>query len=83
MRKLMDQDKNREIAYQLPPWAKQTQLVENCFNLLTIEIDFSSEKQTLKQHIYFLFSYIPLQTPNSIPPWVVQGLWRQGIVCAE
>lgn len=34
MKKLMGQDKHREIAHQLPPWAKQTQLKEDSFKLL-------------------------------------------------
>lgn len=29
MRKLMDEDKDREVTYQLPLWAKQIQLWEN------------------------------------------------------
>jgi len=29
MKKLMGQDKDREIIYQLPSWGKQTQLGDN------------------------------------------------------
>lgn len=43
MKKLRGQ--NREIAYQLPTQAKQTQLGKNECYLLSLKIDFGSEKQ--------------------------------------
>jgi len=49
MKKLVVQDKDSEIAYQLPSWAKQTQLGDNSLILLLIEIGLSSEKQRQKQ----------------------------------
>lgn len=38
IRKLTGQDKDRNITYQLPSWAKETQYVENSFNFLPVSI---------------------------------------------
>lgn len=50
MKKIMSWDKDREIAQQLPPQAKQSPLVEMKFNLLALKTDSDSERQILKQY---------------------------------
>lgn len=54
MRKLMDQEKGSEIAYQLPSQAKQTQLGENEFNIVPVRTDLGGEKgQMIHHHLSF------------------------------
>lgn len=45
MKKLMSQGKDREIAYHLLLWAKQTQTGENKCDLLPINNELDGEKQ--------------------------------------
>lgn len=99
LRKLISQDKEREIAYKLLSWAAQTHFWENEFNLLPIKIDSGSEKQrhTLKRHLSSPLSHAQLHTfsPDSSTPlsqvaqrgWRVEGaavsLYRPFLHCAR
>lgn len=51
IKKLMEQDKDKEIMYQLLSRANQTQLGENYFNLLPIKLELKEENHRIVESL--------------------------------
>lgn len=83
MKKLISQDKNMEIAYQLPSWAKQRDLgkINLVYYQLKIELDGDKEIKTksASSHTPFLRLTFTPSLPALVPPKECRGGGEWGV----